>query len=69
MKTNLPTLVIVTAAILGLSAIGSAFSAAGRYAMHSANTYVYVLDRFTGDLRECTGGVCETVTRTATPKR
>jgi chaperone modulatory protein CbpM len=61
MKITLPALILITAAILGFSAIASSFFAAGRYAMGATSTSVYVLDRLTGDIRECSAG-CESLT-------
>jgi chaperone modulatory protein CbpM len=66
MKTTLPSLIHITAIILGFSAIASSFLAAGRYVMGATSNSVYILDRFTGDIRECSGG-CESLT--SRPKR
>jgi chaperone modulatory protein CbpM len=65
MKITLPALIVI-AAILGFAAIASSFLSAGRYVMGAASTSVYVLDRFTGDIRECSAG-CESLT--SKPKR
>jgi chaperone modulatory protein CbpM len=65
MKITLPALVVI-AAILGFAAIASSFLSAGRYVMGATSTSVYVLDRFTGDIRECSAG-CESLT--SKPKR
>ncbi len=64
MKITLPALIFITAAILGFCAIASSFLSAGRYVMGATSTSVYVLDRLTGDIRECSAG-CESLTTKA----
>jgi len=43
------------------ASVASSFLAAGRYAMGATNASVYILDRYTGDIRACSAG-CETLT-------
>jgi chaperone modulatory protein CbpM len=65
MKITLPALIFIVA-IVGFSAIASSFLSAGRYVMGATSTSVYVLDRFTGDIRECSSG-CESLTNEPRP--
>jgi hypothetical protein len=59
MKTEHFGLVLVSLAIIGLSAAASAFLAAGRYTVYSAGSDVYIVDRFSGEVRTCLAGDCD----------
>jgi hypothetical protein len=51
--------IVLAAIVLAGGLILSAFLASGRYVTRTTGSSLYVIDRFTGDVRECSVGDCE----------